>query len=100
MVAGGESAGNRGGQYLLLCAAVLLGAGGGFAAHELQLGARIARFYRAGMAERVFTVFVALSIAQGAVAQPSLAVAAAVAAATTWGWLEITASLAQDVSQT
>lgn len=98
-MAGGEGAGNGGGQFLLLVAAVLLGAGGGFTAHEMQLGARIARFYRAGMAERVFTVFVALFIAQGAVAQPSLAVAAALAVATTWGWLEITGSRAQDVSQ-
>lgn len=92
---GDEGTGAGGGQLLLLAAAALLGAASGYAAHEQQLGTRVVRFYRAGMAQRVLTVFVALAAVQGAAARPSLAVAAAAAAAATWCWLEFQGSEAE-----
>ena len=95
----GWDAGNGGRRLLLLAAALLLGATTGYASQQYQLGTRIARFYRAGMAERVFAVFVALSVAQGAVAEPSIAVAGVVAAAATWAYLRVRGGQTQKVIQ-
>lgn len=81
---GGKGDTDGDGQLPLVLAAALLGVAATYASYGRQVGARIARLYRAGMAPRVFIVFVVLAVGQGAFANPILTAVGLASAAITW----------------